>query len=588
MRARLLSLILAIAISAYGSQAWADATDGNVSTATNWCYNTLFQANQTATKQLFVEPLVKCFTDTSQGIIPSVTTAFLIGAQTDYLPIVAIMFVIAIGYYGLRLMIGDVQRVKGDTIVLGLKLAAIIYFMNNANAIYIYLLNIMQQFSGIVAGAATSLHANGFCNDTVTVPTNTELGDTSSWADNLWLRWDCIFGYLLGIGQGSLAVYGIASFLFLMFNTMSIGILIAAVGLYLIITLLTAAFRFVHVYFMAMLSLSFLFCIGYMFVPLMLFRNTLEYFRKWLNLVLGFVLTPVMMFGFMGIMLVAMDVALFTSQYSVWSEIGGTNYGGPTANAGTGSNLFSDMTSNSFAKTDEGNPNPALQDAMKSIFTSATDGPFSEVTSGGLTNTNINCANSGGNFFAGFLGFSTCNIGQNGSTTTASSAPATAPVGFDQTALNLNYIASTFITPAKTCTTSTMGTGANPVTYYSDCPYVEDVLISICVAALLAYIMFALVSYIPTLASNLGQSILSRDIITSGREFLSSTKNAFGEGSGQTSMEVGKTTAQGATQGAAAQQGGSAAARAGQAGAAPRSGGASFMRTISAMLAGDR
>jgi hypothetical protein len=589
--------------------------NANVTTATDWCYKLLYVPSKPGVyNNQFVAPLVKCFTDTTQGIIPAVTNSFIVNAKADYLPVVGIMLIIAVAYYGFKLLIGDVQRIKADTIILSLKCAFIMYFMDNAEVVYLDMVGLLQQFSGIVAQSATQLHLSGFCNAIVNPPSG---ADNSAWQDNLWQRWDCIFGYILGLGGGSLAIYSMVSFLLLMTFTMGTGILIAVIGIYLIMTLLTAVFRFVHVYFMAMLSLSFLFCLGYMFVPLILFRNTIEYFRKWLMLVFGFVITPVLMFGFMGIMLVAIDVALFTGQYSVWCTIGGLGPTGfcqaegekpgsalaapiPTCMPDDGSSItrggqmFCNLTGNVLAKSTDSFANPNLQDAFKGLFTAVYDGPKSEnpANPASITDVATKCLTGS---FQGLRGYSDCAL-QNGATGATgvgyqkNGAPATAGVGFDQTALNLTYMATQ---ASSSCTQDFVGgvSSATTQTYYSNCPYIEDILISMCVAALIAYVMYSLISYIPTLASNLGGAIAQQDLMTAGRSlFNRGGPKLEGSSAGMKPLDSQKTAVLSTARGDNPSGGssGSAPATPSAPSAPTSSKGQNMWRALSGLMSGDR
>ena len=176
------------------------------------------------------------------------------------------------------------------------------------------MLNILQQLSESIANTGTSMHTGGFCNNALTGSG----GDNSAWQGGLWSRWDCIFSYLIGFTTAGFAATSMASFLLLIFFSMGAGILVFFVGIFLIGALLLGAFRFINIYLMSVLSLSFMFCIGYLFVPLLLFRATYEYFGRWLSMVFGYIMTPIIMFGFMAMMMIALDITIFSGNFSVF------------------------------------------------------------------------------------------------------------------------------------------------------------------------------------------------------------------------------------------------------------------------------
>ena len=129
-----------------------------------------------------------------------------------------------------------------------------------------------------------------------------------------------------------------------------------------------------------------------------------------------------------------------------------------------------------------------------------------------------------------------------GSTYNATGHPGMSKFGFEQAGLNLNYLATK---AGKTCTKSSIGTTygyyGSGEQYYSNCPYIQDILISVAVAALIIYIMLALLSYIPTLASNLTADLISQDIISAGGGQVKSA--VFGESQAMGALKFGEKAA---------------------------------------------
>lgn len=514
MKKWLITLLYAfLAYATFTNTAFAD--NSNVQTAVQSC-----AGNISATS--IISPLVQCFTDTSTGIIPAVTTSFLSHANKDYLPLVATIFLLVIVYHGVRMFLGDIQRIKSDTIILGLKMAGVLLFLNNAPAIYIDMVNILQGLSQNISTAATSLHTTGFCIGGST--TNTVGASNSQWqwgGTGLWARWDCIFKYLLGFGAGGFAAAGIASFLLMMVYSLGTGFLVLFMALGVIFSLLQAAFRFIHVYLMATLALSFMFCLGYLFVPLLLFRNTFEYFNKWLSMVLGFILTPIIMFAFMGMMLMAVDITLFSGQFSLFCVIGGQSGG---TCAGSDGKLFSNITGTLDPKH-----NGNIQAYTTQLFEIGLNGPSSLMASsitgsaqGALgTGVGTGCTGTPEQTATGY----TCDMGQTATNFIDQAKVAAARVGIPTLQLNMSGLASA---ANDTCVSNLSGggfggsSGNTTEFFYTNCPWVENILISLCVAALVIYVMLSLLTYIPTLASNLSSNLIKGDLASSGKNMIES------------------------------------------------------------------
>ena len=548
---RIVSLVLVAVLAlsyANNSQAQLATANANMAAGSQWCYQQL-----TASK--FIEPMVECFTRVSTdasgnviyptGIIPAVTLQFLSVLGADYMPMVAIMFMLVIAWFGFKIMTGDVQRLKAETMMMGLKMGAIIFFMINSAGIYTEFIFITQDFSEMISDAAANLHS-GFCDTQVTGATIQLQRNDTHWQSGLWTRWDCIFQYILGLG-GSLAIDGIVSFLLLMVFSMGTGILVFFAFMYVIVTLLCAAFRFIHIYLMAILALSFMFCIGYLFVPLLIFKNTFDYFKKWLTLVFGFIITPIVMFGFMGMMLVAMDVALFSGPYSVWCEIGGPTRCGAAHATGThsGYDMFKDFTGNNIANTASANNNPHLEASFQQAFWVAFNGP-QDIDPSHTTAGNPDCNQSN----VGVMGYLCSSLKKGTSVSDGADfqdqvRDTMAQVGYSQPSLDLAYLSKEAFGSAKTCvksyaqnTSGGSGGVTDPIGYYSDCKYAEDILISVAVAALITYIMMALLTYIPTLASNLTADLLSQDVLSSGGKMIKS--QVLGEKEAMGALSAGK------------------------------------------------
>lgn len=462
------------------------------------------------TKYSFARPLVLCFTNAivkakdpehlTYGIIPQITIQFLKYAHdgvdvptpkgTIHIPgfkaLVKTFLTFAVVLYGLRVLMGKVDQLKSETFVLLFKIAGMVYFLDQAPMFYKWALVIMQQLNDAISDAAISLNGNGFCNG------------ANAGSDRLWDRWDCIF-LIVMIGSGGV---GIGAMLLLLLVTAGTGILIVFAAIYFIVGLLFAVARFIHIYLMAVLSLSFIFCLGYLFVPLIVFKGMAQkLFVKWLNLIIAYMLIPLVTLGFMGMMLVALDVATFSGTYSIWREL--TN---STVAPQDG------FVNNAFAL----GVNPAFQvPTFKSMGHSAFNNTINDT---GCTKSGAGVAKTSN---AGVLG----NLKAQpvaADCFEASKHPTEANIGFNMDKLDVNAIAAM--------------TGTGKAAWQ----WLLDVALAFSVAALLTYVMLGILQIIPEMAA---------DLVTQGERNSSSmasksaiTKSAvFGETLTKNTVETVKT-----------------------------------------------
>jgi type IV secretory pathway VirB6-like protein len=306
----------------------------------------------------FAAPLFQCFTDTQmvapnplppgltagrtypRGIIPFTTYKILADSNiaSVFRTVVFVLLSIAVGLFGLKMMLGELQGVKSAVFVLGLKIAGVIYFLANAPALYIDLLNIIVQLTDAISASASGLRAvlpaggvnpNSFWGNCAhdLVGTNVPPSTTVQ----LWSMWDCTFNNLLGFaGANATRWTGLLTFAVLIAATLGTGLIIFLLIFYFLFALFSAFMRFMQTYLMAVMALSFIFLMGFMFVPLIFFKSTYSYFQKWMNYCLAYILTPMMMIGFMCMMLLAVDIVLFSGTNSLFEKIefgsGARNY----------------------------------------------------------------------------------------------------------------------------------------------------------------------------------------------------------------------------------------------------------------------
>ena len=300
----------------------AQAT-GDIQTAMQYCQD--LRGGSFDNRNGFIVSTVKCFTDSQQGLFQAVTTKFLTATQAFYKPMIMAMAVVALTFFGIKLIYSDVHNLKKEAFTLLFKIAIIFYFIDYAPNIYSDFLTIMNELNSAMSSIATAVSPNAMCASSTMVNLD---GSSVIIQNTLWGRYDCMFGILFSFTGPSTVVVGLSTAIALLFFTAGTGVLIFFAALYMLFALFFAVVRFLHIYIMAVLSFSFMFCLGYLFVPLMLFNRTMAYFQKWLIICLAYILTPVIMFGYMGMMSIAMDMTLLSGQYSVLKSMFGQNANG--------------------------------------------------------------------------------------------------------------------------------------------------------------------------------------------------------------------------------------------------------------------
>lgn len=468
----------------------------------------------------FLGPLIGCFTApdpqmkptdplgtqygaaTAQtGLIPAATINFMNSVKVYFLPAVSGMAIFLLSWFGLKLMNGDVQNLKGDSFAVLLKIAGVFFFIDAAPSLYNTLLVIMTSLNAIMGQAVATAAGPVFCIN----------GD-------LWQSFDCLMAFL-AIVTG----VGLVGIILLIIFTAGTGIIILFAFVYLVFTLFWTVARFVQVYIMAVMALSLMFALGYVFVPLLLFKNTFHYFQKWLAICLAYVLIPVLMYGYMGMMFVAMDTSVISGKYSIFHEIFGQ------------AKVSAMDPKNPATNPSESIKCPAPGETNNGTGCNRHSHIYAYYGKDDVMN-NPNTPTDGGS-----VGAMTSN-GVSGMQYNSRYHSTQSPMSADSNGADLTYMANQ------------QGENKTPQ------QHLFDIIVSILVAALLAYIMYSLLSYIPDLAS---------DLVSQGTSAGKNVVKAevFGEAVTKFALELAKEAALafatgGASAGAtAARKGGEMAAK---------------------------
>ncbi len=294
---------------------------------------------------VIVERIVRCLTSTDplpgnntgtdgkplRGMIPEAVDMFFAYTKTLAGTLAMMACTLAIILFGVKMLLGMIEDLKRDAFILLLKIGGILYFVANGSFIYTECVQMISAFLDMIGNAIGMQKML-----TLSCPQAAlDSAQQRAGADgkiSMWLLWDCFFWQMVGVQGASVVTGGMIGVAMMMMTGAFIGKtkgLMLAGGitgmlLYIVLKLIFLIVRIVFVYLMSVIGLGFLMVIGFLFVPLILFENTKGYFDRWTQLCIGYVLTPMAMMTFVGVALLCMDVAIFSSTHSVVGSIIGS------------------------------------------------------------------------------------------------------------------------------------------------------------------------------------------------------------------------------------------------------------------------
>ena len=214
-----------------------------------------------------VTNLVSCV-DTN---IRSATVLMNNQLSTFMSPIVAALSVFAIAFHGIKILGGE-GRFTASTMSLLLRLALVNFFFSNLGGMADKPFIIMDDLANVVAS-----------NWTPWAYVDKDLGD--------------IFGYS---SDGTKQLYnGILALLAAAIFSGTPGVMMTSVGFIVLSEIIKFVFDLTYTYLQAVLAVSFYVLISPLIIPLALFQYSEKYFSKWLSGLMGAMLIPTFLFGFL-------------------------------------------------------------------------------------------------------------------------------------------------------------------------------------------------------------------------------------------------------------------------------------------------
>lgn len=264
---------------------------------------------------------------------------------------------LAVVVYGVMLSMGMVEKLGRDTFVLLLKIAAISFFVTSSPFTYKTIIGAMDAAAGEVVSytppSGPADNAGSDYNQSVCMKNMIEAQaktDPSKPIITPWLGIDCLIDSVIGIKilpkAGGPAVgdekwfntaldsadptkssqglaRGLIFFFFSSLQTSVLGAVLALVAFFFVYGLLWLIIRTFFGYIAGYMGVALLVILSPLFIPLILFRDTKQYFDKWVKLLVGFTMQPILMLVFVIFSITAVDFAAFSGNYSIVYRIAG-------------------------------------------------------------------------------------------------------------------------------------------------------------------------------------------------------------------------------------------------------------------------
>ena len=253
--------------------------------------------------------------------------------------------------YGILAAYGMLEKPGRDVMILMLKLSLVTALVVNSQMMYDRMLALMDGASAAVVQftPSTGPAVDGVDASRLECLNNMRRASEQSEApySAAWLGMDCVIDSVIGIKippevSGSAATKGVQeltvnnklgeqpgmargliSFFFSSMQSSILGVLLAVIGFVFLYSLVWLVLKALFVYLAGYLGIAFMMIFAPIFIPLILFRVTSEYFKKWVKLTIAFALQPVIILAFVSFSVTAIDLAMFSGDYSVMYRIAG-------------------------------------------------------------------------------------------------------------------------------------------------------------------------------------------------------------------------------------------------------------------------
>ncbi len=287
--------------------------------------------------------IVTCIRDT----LTNVTGDYFDGFYRIVQMAIAGFMTAGVAIYGTLAAMGMLEKIGRDTVVLAVKLSMVTFFITNTNYVY------NEAISAMDGLAAAVVQYTPESNSSVLGAQRAQCVEQMKSASDeagvpyspVWLGMDCLLDSVVGIKvattwsnqniQNSASEWyntklegtGMGrSLIFLFFSglqTSVVGIIFAVIGFIFLYSLVFMIGKAMFTYLAGYIGIAFMMIFAPIFIPLVLFRKTKEYFDKWLKLTISFALQPVLILVFVIFSMAAVDLAAFSGDYSLMYRVAG-------------------------------------------------------------------------------------------------------------------------------------------------------------------------------------------------------------------------------------------------------------------------
>ncbi len=338
----LMVALLAVGVMLAGTAAHADSTPSTTSSSST--------TNPCAAYAGVTNRIVSCV----RASITTVTASYF----TQFYPLVSNIIggtiTLSVAVYGVLLAWGLVEKVGRDTILLLIKITLVGFFSMNANLMYSYVTAAMDSATYMIINAAPT---TGQADDTkqfsglTCLQAMTQASNNNGVPAGPWIAMDCLLDTVVGIkmptnasststnlglnleGQATAAYNkqlsgtglqrGMIYFFFSGMSTSIVGLLLGILGFIFMWGLVVVIIKSLLTYISGYLGISILVIISPLVIPMVLFRETKQYFDKWARLMITFAMQPVLMMMFVILTISAVDLVLYSGDYSVMYRLAG-------------------------------------------------------------------------------------------------------------------------------------------------------------------------------------------------------------------------------------------------------------------------
>lgn len=253
---------------------------------------------------------------------------------------------LAVIIYGILAAYGMMEKPSRDAMMFVVKFAFVTFFILRVDWMYTELTGVMDTMGQAVVGFAPAQEGVEADRQSVCLREMVEATDANE-ADYTapWMGMDCLIDSVIGINMvdasktaiggdtskevgnrlldGTGLARGLLAFLFSSMGTSILGLIVAVIGFLFVYSMVFLIAKALFTYLMGYLGITVLMIVAPIFIPLVLFRKTKEFFDRWMKLVISFTLQPILVLIFITFSIMAVDYAMFSGKYSVVYRIAG-------------------------------------------------------------------------------------------------------------------------------------------------------------------------------------------------------------------------------------------------------------------------